>query len=159
MAIPPDDLICVRALGAYCTCRECRLVRDASKVAFDEGTEALRATPGVTVTDFEVESSFDAAVRNVGAAALETPPHMDPMSADEVRELLGATLHGPLPHATVQRMMATLAAWLPEEPCTDPQQAALRVATLAEEVVAELSDGDDKSEAISLIRHAFGHGY
>ena len=41
------------------------------------------------------------------------PLHMDPMTPDEVRELLGSTLHGPLPHATVQRMMAILAAALP----------------------------------------------
>lgn len=35
------------------------------------------------------------------------------MSADEVHELLGATLHGPLPDKTVRRTMATLSAWLP----------------------------------------------
>lgn len=40
------------------------------------------------------------------------PPHMDPMSANEVRDLLTATRNGPLPEATVQRMTATLAAWL-----------------------------------------------
>jgi hypothetical protein len=35
------------------------------------------------------------------------------MTPEEVRELLTATLHGPLPQKTVQRMMATLAEWLP----------------------------------------------
>jgi len=34
-----------------------------------------------------------------------------PMTVEEVEELLRATLHGPLPHNTVQRMMATLAEW------------------------------------------------
>lgn len=43
------------------------------------------------------------------------PPHMNPMSPEEVRELLTACLHGPLPQATVQRMMATLAEWMPKQ--------------------------------------------
>ena len=34
------------------------------------------------------------------------------MSEDEVRELLGICLHGPLPQHTVQRMLLTLALWL-----------------------------------------------
>lgn len=41
----------------------------------------------------------------------------NPMSVEEVKELLTATLHGRLPEETVYRMMATLAEWmgLPEE--------------------------------------------
>ncbi|HEY5553040.1 MAG TPA: hypothetical protein VIK52_14200 [Opitutaceae bacterium] len=37
------------------------------------------------------------------------PPHLNPMSDAEVRELLSATLHGPLPQVTVQRLLATVA--------------------------------------------------
>jgi len=35
----------------------------------------------------------------------------EPMTIEEVEELLGATLHGPLPQTTVYRMMTTLAEW------------------------------------------------
>jgi hypothetical protein len=45
----------------------------------------------------------------------ELPPHMNPMTTKEVRDLMTATLHGPLPHPTVMRMMATLAAWMPQQ--------------------------------------------
>lgn len=38
-------------------------------------------------------------------------PSRNPMTPEEVEELLKATLHGPLPQATVYRMMATLADW------------------------------------------------
>ncbi len=37
------------------------------------------------------------------------------MTTAEVRELLGATLHGRLPEKTVHRMMATLGSWLPAQ--------------------------------------------
>lgn len=33
-----------------------------------------------------------------------------PLSAEEIAELLGATLHGPLPEETQRRVMSTLAA-------------------------------------------------
>lgn len=36
--------------------------------------------------------------------------HMRPMTQAEVTELLGATLHGSLPHETQQRLMASVAA-------------------------------------------------
>lgn len=38
-----------------------------------------------------------------------TPDHMKPMSREEIQDLLSATLHGPLPEATVQRLLATVA--------------------------------------------------
>lgn len=41
------------------------------------------------------------------------PPHMDPMTPDEVTELLKSTMHGDLPRDTQQRVFATLAAWAP----------------------------------------------
>lgn len=41
------------------------------------------------------------------------PPHMNPMSTTEVRALLTSTMHGALPHATMQRIFATLSEWLP----------------------------------------------
>jgi len=34
-----------------------------------------------------------------------------PMTVEEVDDLLRATLHGPLPHKTMMRVMATLAEW------------------------------------------------
>ena len=34
---------------------------------------------------------------------------LEPMSDEEIRELLGATLHGALPHETMMRVLATLA--------------------------------------------------
>ena len=34
---------------------------------------------------------------------------MEPLTDDEIRELLGATLHGSLPKETMQRVFATLA--------------------------------------------------
>jgi hypothetical protein len=34
------------------------------------------------------------------------------MTPEEVKELLSATLHGPLPQKTVYRMMATLGEWM-----------------------------------------------
>lgn len=41
------------------------------------------------------------------------PPHMNPMTVDEVTDMLSATLHGPLPRDTMYRVYATLAAWAP----------------------------------------------
>ena len=38
---------------------------------------------------------------------------MHPMTPDEVNDLLKATMHGPLPRDTMQRVFATLAAWAP----------------------------------------------
>lgn len=46
-----------------------------------------------------------------------SPPLGDPripMTEDEVHDLLTVCLHGPLPQHTVQRMLATLSAWLYE---------------------------------------------
>lgn len=47
----------------------------------------------------------------------------EPMTPREVRELLSATLHGPLPQKTVYRMMATLAEWMPAEALARPEAA------------------------------------
>lgn len=41
------------------------------------------------------------------------PPHMNPMTPSEVMEMLTATMHGPLPRETMQRVLATLAKWAP----------------------------------------------
>ncbi len=38
----------------------------------------------------------------------DLPPHMNPMSDAEVKDLMRATMHGPLPHDTVMRLLATL---------------------------------------------------
>jgi len=44
------------------------------------------------------------------------PLELTPMTEDEVRELLTVCLVGEIPWPTVQRMLATLAAWLPDRP-------------------------------------------
>ena len=44
---------------------------------------------------------------------MKPPPHMDPMTTDEVVELLKSTMHGDLPRDTQQRVFATLAKWAP----------------------------------------------
>ncbi len=41
------------------------------------------------------------------------PPHMDPMTPAEVKDLLSATMHGVLPRHTMQRVLATLSQWAP----------------------------------------------
>ena len=62
---------------------------------------------------------------------IQKPPHMDPMSVAEVHKLLSATMHGPLPRPTMQRIFATLADWAPKmdhgvaRQATPTQQAAL----------------------------------
>lgn len=38
----------------------------------------------------------------------DLPPHLNPLSDAEVQDLMEATMHGPLPHATMQRVLATL---------------------------------------------------
>lgn len=43
----------------------------------------------------------------------DPPPYMNPMTTGEVTDMLKATMHGPLPRATQQRIFATLAAWEP----------------------------------------------
>lgn len=44
--------------------------------------------------------------------------HIKPMTPEEVHDLLTATLHGPLPQETMNRIFATLAAWMPKPEVT-----------------------------------------
>lgn len=65
--------------------------------------------------------------------------NITPMTPEEVRDLLTATLHGPLPNATMQRVMATLAAWGPKV------EAALRpvqTQDILNALTAALSDNE-----------------
>lgn len=41
------------------------------------------------------------------------PPHMNPFTPGEVQDLLRTCMVGPLPTPTVQRLLATVTAWLP----------------------------------------------
>ena len=71
---------------------------------------------------------------------MSIPPHMNPMTPDEVRELLGATMHGDLPRPTIQRMLATLAAWEPTV------RAVKNEAVAAHDVVAILDAENQETD-------------
>ena len=72
---------------------------------------------------------------------------MDPMSPEEVRDLLSATLHGRLPEATIQRMMATLVEWMPP---TDPDGIGPKVAAMIADIARIVADKSDGKIQIAL---------
>ena len=67
----------------------------------------------------------------------------EPLSVQEIRELLGATLHGPLPNATMQRVFSTLTQSIELE-------AALK--TQAETICGLRAEVEEKDKEISRLR-------
>lgn len=93
------------------TCPGCK-ARLASVLA----TVSPRDVAGRAVSFALYDSDTDPEMREPEPIVRKLPLELTPMTEDEVRELLTVCLVGEIPWPTVQRMLATLAAWLPDRP-------------------------------------------